>query len=291
MSKSHDLLFCKVAMTAGMVTQQQAQKVLALVDRREQETGRRPMIGAVFSKYQILTPQEVQRVTEAVRKRAGDSVVAGARGAGGGSGRGRSGGKPRGRPKKKKKPIDQQTLMMGVGFGVVFLGVVVALGVLFWGGGGDPGPVDSTGSGGSPMAASVGGNDDDIDDSDLGDELEAEAERTLSGDAIQDLHSRFGDVMNDRIENPARALTAFQAISAKIAEYERNGYVIPPDIQDRLGSTRSALADLEGGDGASPPPAPDPAAGDGSAEPETPPEPAAEPESDDDLGEIDLDDL
>ncbi len=126
MSSKADILFCKIAITAGMVSQQQAQKVLAFVDKRQQETGRRPIVAAVFTKHQLMTTQQVQKVKAAVAKRLGEAAplhqpVSPRRTGGGGRGR------RRGREKSGKRPIDQQTLVMGAGFGVVFVGVLITI--------------------------------------------------------------------------------------------------------------------------------------------------------------------
>ena len=123
MSQKEDVLFCKIAITNGLVTEVDAQKVLALCDKREREAGRRPLIGAVFTKYNLLKQQDVQKVYDALRKRTGgavgaERVTAAARGKGGAA------LKRRAEPVKAKRPIDPTTLWMGVGGMVVFLGIV-----------------------------------------------------------------------------------------------------------------------------------------------------------------------
>ena len=87
MSQKQDLLFCKIAIANGRVSEDQAKKCLAIANKREQETGRRPTIGSVFSKYNLMGKQEVKFVYEAVQKRTGMPVpMAGAPAAGGGRG-------------------------------------------------------------------------------------------------------------------------------------------------------------------------------------------------------------
>lgn len=133
MSRQEDILFCKIAVLNGLVTQEQAQKCLVVCNRREQESGRRPMVGAVFTKYNLLRTQEVQRIYTAVGKRLG--TPAGAmrpppptR---------KRGGAPRGgavtarREQKAARRVDPNTLWTGIGFGVVFLGVIAAMLVLW----------------------------------------------------------------------------------------------------------------------------------------------------------------
>src|SRR5262245_42161963 len=69
MSREQDLLFCKIAITSGKVTQQDAQKCLALASRFEAEGKRRPQVGAIFLKHNLLSDADVQRIYGAVQKR------------------------------------------------------------------------------------------------------------------------------------------------------------------------------------------------------------------------------
>jgi hypothetical protein len=131
MPRKEEVLFCKIAISNGFVTQEQAQKVLGLCDKREEETGRRPMIGAVFTKYNLMQTPEVQKIYAAVEKRLGTSMapkVTSAKGKGPGS----KGARPaRGsvvdRTAKPARAVDPQTLWMGIGAIVLFFGIVVAL--------------------------------------------------------------------------------------------------------------------------------------------------------------------
>ena len=130
MSQKQDLLFCKIAIANGRVSEDQAKKCLAIANKREQETGRRPTIGSVFSKYNLLCKQEVKFVYEAVQKRTGMQVpMAGAPTAGGGKG-GRV-RKPSFADEGRQRRVDPNVLWLGVAFGVIFLGIVVALVVMF----------------------------------------------------------------------------------------------------------------------------------------------------------------
>ena len=130
MSQKQDLLFCKIAIANGRVSEDQAKKCLAIANKREQETGRRPTIGSVFSKYNLMGKQEVKFVYEAVQKRTGMQVpMAGAPTAGGGKG-GRV-RKPSFADEGRQRRVDPNVLWLGVAFGVIFLGIVVALVVMF----------------------------------------------------------------------------------------------------------------------------------------------------------------
>ncbi|MCZ6795908.1 MAG: hypothetical protein O7J95_20050 [Planctomycetota bacterium] len=154
-AQEQDLLFCKIAISTGLVSEEQAQKCLAFCERRQREGGRRPMVGAILSKYKILRAEEVQRVYSAVSKRLGtsNSVAHLSSGSGGRSARGtasrRRGGRSRTRAPGGRihggtaaaaRRVDPNTLWMGIGFGVVFIGVIVAiLVVLIYSSGTPPG--------------------------------------------------------------------------------------------------------------------------------------------------------
>ncbi len=127
MSREQDLLFCKIAVTNGLVTEEQAKKALNIANQREMESGRRPMIGAIFSKYNLMRQQDVQALYQAVNKRLG---ISGAPLAGTLTASHRPHGRPRDRKGPPKK-IDPTTLWMGIGFGVVFLGIIVGM-VIMW---------------------------------------------------------------------------------------------------------------------------------------------------------------
>lgn len=130
MSRKEDLVFCKIAIANGLLTQEAAQKALAFCDKREIETGRRPLIGAVLTKYKLLRNEDVRKITAAVEKRLGTPTRAQLRAAPAGrKGARRAASKldPRSKP---ARPIDPQTLWLGIGGMVAFvaiLGVIVAL--------------------------------------------------------------------------------------------------------------------------------------------------------------------
>jgi hypothetical protein len=76
MSQREDVLFCEIAITSGLVSKDTAKKVLAFCNKQEKGSGRRPLIGAVFTKYKVLQAQDVQRIYDAVGKRTGRAVGA-----------------------------------------------------------------------------------------------------------------------------------------------------------------------------------------------------------------------
>ena len=141
-----DLLFCKIAIMNGLVSETDAQKVLTLCDRREKEAGRRPSIGAVFSKYNLMRTRDVDKVYDAVRKRSGSSVglpKAGSKSTTmrGGSRTGRSTLRSvkvdpaRMEKVKGQKGLDNTTLVLGIGGLLVVVGVLLTVILLMTSGG------------------------------------------------------------------------------------------------------------------------------------------------------------
>jgi hypothetical protein len=144
MSQKDDVIFCKIAITNGLVSEAQAQKVLSICQKRENEQGRRPPIGDVFAKYNLMKTQDVRRIYEAVSKRTGKPVPATSSRDGSATTR-RNGGKtttfrragattarlrPPDRQPKEGRGIDPTTLWMGISGLVVFLGVIVTISYL-----------------------------------------------------------------------------------------------------------------------------------------------------------------
>ena len=289
MSRDADILFCKIAITAGMVSQEQAQKVLAFLDRREREAGRRPLVGAVFAKHQLLSPQQVQKVNAAVTKRRGDAAVVtrSAPTPRGEAGRAR---KRQGR-KSSKRPVDQQTLIMGSGYGVVFVGVLIALCYLF--------VVKSPGGG--PSASTRAVTNGSLAGSGLaspsGREVSTappvETEKELDRQHLHNFNSSLGDILTDRIDDPRRARRSLGDLKSYIQGLRDQGYTIPANVEERLSDVESSLAALE-----AEPQRDDPASEDKGATPAAAAPDAAKPkteESDsekaDDADDLDLDDL
>jgi len=137
MSQKQDLLFCKIAIANGRVTEAQAKQCLAIANKKEIETGRRPTIGSIFSKYNLMGKPEVLAIYEAIAKRTGIPVPsAGAPVAGGG----RAGAAPRpgkiGRKasfadESRQRRVDPTVFWMGMAFGAIFLGIIITLVVMF----------------------------------------------------------------------------------------------------------------------------------------------------------------
>lgn len=291
MSRDADILFCKIAMTHGMVSPQQAQKVLALLDKREAETGRRPIVAAVFTKNKLMTTEQAQQIKAAVAKRLGQAVPVPPPVASRGSAARR-----RRREKAPKRPVDQQTLMMGAGFGVVFVGVLITICYLYLVGGGS----EVSSSGTSPSTPSV--SPDGSPGSGLGrtaqddvPPLPEELEKELPREIIGEINTRLGDIQIDRIDNPARARTSLLSLKSFIEERRSQGYTIPVEIDTRLREVEDGLAamaaeaevDDSAGVGEEPAPVVDTEA---EAETSVEEEPAAE-EEDESLDDLDLDDL
>ena len=244
MPRDVDILFCKIAVTAGMVSREQAQKVLVFVDRRERETGRRPIVGAVFTKHQILSPQQVQRVKAAVAKRRGESVAVSQAGQVT-RGRGGTRARPR-RQKAPKRPVDQQTLVMGGAFGVIFVGVLITICYLFLVGGGGSEVAPSASSQGTTAAslqgrglAALAGQDDTSRR--VPTQVEMELPREIQGD----IHNRLSDITQDRIDSPIRARNTLQNLKVELQNLRVRGFTIPDDIESRLTDVESGLALVE----------------------------------------------
>src|SRR5262245_29720952 len=69
MSREEDVLFCKIAITAKKITQEDAQKCLALANRFEAEGKPRPQVGDLFLTKNLLSDDDVLRIYGAVQKR------------------------------------------------------------------------------------------------------------------------------------------------------------------------------------------------------------------------------
>ncbi len=224
MSQKEDVLFCKIAILNGLVTEVDAQKVLALCDKREREAGRRPLIGPVFTKYNLLKQQDVQKVYDALRKRTGgavgaERVTAAARGKGGAA------LKRRAEPVKAKRPIDPTTLWMGVGGMVVFLGILFAM--LYIVMKPDPRtssaaihPLDSDGSGSAGSKAAA--------------KKAAPVRREpveAPKDYIHELKQLISDLRAEKADAPAEAL---KLLDAERKKCEDKSYILPKDLLDAV---------------------------------------------------------
>jgi hypothetical protein len=149
MGREQDLLFCKIAISTKKVSQEDAQKCLAIANRFEAEGKRRPQVGEIFLKKNLLNDQDVLRIYGAVQKRMDAQGVVEAppapvraqpvQSAAGlaarpSAARGAAPARPRaGRPVRAARSqgagegIDSTTLWLGIVFGVIALGCVGAI--------------------------------------------------------------------------------------------------------------------------------------------------------------------
>ena len=234
MARKEDLLFCKIAIAHGVVTQAQAQKVLAHVEKREREDGKRPRIGTVFAKANLIEGDQVRTIYEAISKRTGRP--AGGRPAAGGrqraasaraGGRSRRGREPT-RARAPRREIDPQTLWTGVGFGVVFLVVIGIIMFLFIRSGAKPdpslaesaapssaasltAPVLSTGSGNGSAAPTASPKP-------------PTGGQVLSQDQKHQFQQMIGDARRDLSEDPGRGLKLIARIKEDLAFLTKRGY-------------------------------------------------------------------
>ena len=141
MTKEEDLLFCQIAIQTGMVNQDDAKKCLSLAQKLENEGKRRPSIGAIFVKTNLISQPNVQKLQQAVRKRQQVGGATAARGAGrrGGvrGGRRARGDEPEARrramPKRGgggRRRVSQGTAWLYIGSGVVFLVLIISMGYM-----------------------------------------------------------------------------------------------------------------------------------------------------------------
>ena len=242
MSRQLDVLFCKIAVTAGMVSPDKAQRVLAICNKRQEETGRRPLVGAVFTKYQLLTQDQVKKVNEAVARRTGGAVAAPSTVRRPRKGKGQDDGRSGGRraSMRRKKPIDQRALLTGSAFGAVFLcviGVIVYLVSFAGDGSGDANTMTVAGARGSDGSSSS--------DSDKT-TPEVVVPEDLSEGALQEINNRLYDINIDRSDNPARAKRAFNALKKEIAGYESRGFLIPQNVRERVKEAGKGLVEADG---------------------------------------------
>ena len=141
MTKEEDLLFCQIAIQTGMVNQDDAKKCLSLAQKLENEGKRRPSIGAIFVKTNLISQPNVQKLQQAVQKRQQVGGATAARGAGrrGGvrGGRRARGDEPEARrramPKRGgggRRRVSQGTAWLYIGSGVVFLVLIISMGYM-----------------------------------------------------------------------------------------------------------------------------------------------------------------
>ena len=71
MSKQEELLFCKIAIETGRVSEDEARRCLAYANKLEASGQARPRMGTVFVKAKLLGQQDVQRIYQAMQRRQG----------------------------------------------------------------------------------------------------------------------------------------------------------------------------------------------------------------------------
>ncbi|MBI4585957.1 MAG: hypothetical protein HY717_18255 [Planctomycetes bacterium] len=139
MKTPEDLLFCKIAIQSGLLTEEGAKRGLALASKLEAEGKPRPKIGALLVKINLLSPQNAQRIYGAIQKRlaaqgapaAPARRTAGAKAGGGEAGLAARTGRLHGEDRAaRRKAIDPTTLWLGIGSGVVFVIAVIIMLVL-----------------------------------------------------------------------------------------------------------------------------------------------------------------
>jgi hypothetical protein len=243
MSRQVDVMFCKIAMSTGMVTEDVAKKVLALCDKREIETGRRPLIGALFTKHNILGKDHVQRIYAAVEKRLGRSVgpvLAPVKGGRGGEAR-------RDKRAKPVRPIDPKTLWLGVGGLLVFLGIVIVMAVVLMMP--DKKPAETTsaaGAGGAGAASSYtpGGGSGSGPAAKAGPGAASGAARKeIPREVLLEVQSNINDARSEMSGDPEMRLRSLEKTEKSLRD---QGYEPPPALLSALKDLRD-LVKQEGG--------------------------------------------
>jgi len=219
MSQREDVLFCEIAITSGLVSKEAAKKVLAFCNKQEKEAGRRPLIGAVFTKYKILQTQDVQRVYDAVRKRTGRAV---------GAQRVVERKPKRGRSKARAAPprkVDPKILWQGIGGMVVLAVVLFGMIWILTRGSDTPDrvmpPVDASSTRETPGKG-------------LGDDPASTVPpepKELSSDQLHKVSLSIGDAKSLAGDDPAGALRVLENLREKL---EKQNYILPQTLLDAL---------------------------------------------------------
>lgn len=239
-------MFCKIAITNGLVTEGDAQKVLALCNKRELEAGQRPRIGSVFTKYNLMRADDVQRIYQAVQKRTGGelggtAVQRNGRGRGPGTATGR---RPSGRGKaaRSAKPIDPQTLWMGIGGLVVVVLIVGTLLYLVLRPSGAPKPSSASTTGVAPVDTSLPAPSEPTSAAKKppasspavgakSPPLPAGKPAALAREALQELNTLLGDVRRTAGDDPAGARARLEQEKKK---FEDKGLEVPAPLLEAL---------------------------------------------------------
>jgi hypothetical protein len=256
MPPKEELLFCKIAIMNGLVSETDAQKVLTLCDKREKEAGRRPSIGAVFSKYNLMRTRDVEKVYDAVRKRSGSSVGLPKAGSKSTTMRSRSGRSTlrsvkvdpaRMEKVKGQKGLDNTTLFLGIGSGVVFVGILLTMILLMTSGGKKPEDVART-----PVAekseAKIEAPKAPLPKPAAPKPAEAAKVTELPQQVRHDMISRISDARG--MDDPKKALSYLEEFQQKLlADYGLS----PPELNEAIAGFREAAKSA----GAEPPKPPE----------------------------------
>jgi len=261
MPSKEDLLFCKIAVMNGLVSETNAKKVLALVDKREKDNGRRPFIGAVFTKYNLMRTPDVEKVLEAVKKRGGGTTSAVSKSSVRRSSVSKSGRRPRqqttrveSKVVKAQKAMDPATMWIGIGALVVCVGIVLTIVFLV-----------ASGGHGKPDASktpAVAGNKEAEDAAERLKKLTAAPPKSAAAAAAPiepakaALKTELPETIKDEVAvaisdamsiDPAQGLALLEG---KRTELTSKNYVIPQNLEDAIKNRREMA-------GEAPPPAQD----------------------------------
>lgn len=210
-------MFCEIAITSGLVSKDAAKKVLAFCNKQEKEAGRRPLIGAVFTKYKILQTQDVQRIYEALQKRTGRAVGA-QKAVERKPRRGKS--KPRAAPPRK---VDPKILWQGVGGIVVLAAVLFGMVWILTRESGSPKTVVLVDPAGAP--GSLGSPDEGLeDDPQLPVSL---GPKELSPEQLHEVRLKIGDARSVAGDD---AIGAFKLLESLSEELESKNYLLPETL-------------------------------------------------------------
>lgn len=276
MARREDVLFCQIAMSNGLITQQAAEKAIAFCDRKELESGRRPLIGAVFTKHNLMDNEAVKRVYAAVQKRLGTSAVPQLV-AGGRAKKGKRGAAAAERRAKPSHPIDPRTLWMGVGGIVAFVAIVGLMVFLVSKPSGDqataggptvaedggPGGPSGKGPGSSAGGAGTSGGPapapQPVPSRELPEHVKLQLDQTIT------------DALSEKGTNPEMSLETLERVKRQL---ESQRYPPYPRLEQAISDVRASVA-AEGG--AAAPEATPPASGPATT-PAAPPAAAPTPE-------------
>jgi len=251
MPSKEDLLFCKIAVMNGLVSETNAKKVLALVDKREKDNGRRPFIGAVFTKYNLMRTPDVEKVLEAVKKRSpGGTTSAVSRSSVRRSSVSKSGRRPRAQTTrveskavKSEKRMDPATMWIGIGALVVCVGIVLTIVFLVATG-------NKHGKSGAPSTAAVGKDKEADDAAERLKKLTAAPQKSaaaaqapveaakpaLKTEIPETIRQDIGESIRLAMDmDPAQGLALLEG---KKSELTAGNYVVPQTLEDAIKNRR-----------------------------------------------------